>query len=79
MAPPGATTTELVLEGSTDGTLWVPLANLRGSESIVHPFYEATLSHSTALSQVRLRAAGTGFSADRPFYIERLSELSFFE
>ncbi|WP_375772246.1 hypothetical protein NR798_15600 [Archangium gephyra] len=75
----GATTTDLVIEGSTDGTLWVPLANLRGGESIVHPFYEATLSNPTALSQVRLRAAGTSFSADRPFYIERLSELSFFE
>ena len=80
----GATrTTELVLEGSTDGTTWVPLANLGGIGSgtivIVHPFYEATLSHPTALSQVRLRAAGTSLSDDRPFYIEHLSELSLFE
>ncbi|OJT16756.1 hypothetical protein BO221_49020 [Archangium sp. Cb G35] len=75
----GATTKELVLEGSTDGTTWVALANLLGSEFNVYPFYEATLSHPTALSHVRLRAAGTPISEDRPFFIEHLSELSFFE
>lgn len=73
------TTNELVLEGSADGTTWVVLADLRGGEFTAHPFYEATLSHPTAVSHVRLRAAGTSISADRPFYIERLSELSLFE
>ncbi|WPB74066.1 hypothetical protein KYC5002_34170 [Archangium violaceum] len=75
----GATTKELVLEGSTDGSTWVVLANLLGSQSIVQPFYEATLSHPTALSHVRLRAAGTPINAENPFYIAQLSELSFFE
>lgn len=75
----GATTKELVLEGSTDGTTWVALANLLGSESLLQPFYEATLSHPTALSHVRLRAAGTPINAENPFYIAQLSELSFFE
>ncbi|REG28953.1 hypothetical protein ATI61_108496 [Archangium gephyra] len=77
--PIGSTTTELVLEGSTDGSTWVALANLRGSESLIQStFHEVALSHPTALSQVRLRAAGTT-SDSTPFRIEQLSELSLFE
>jgi hypothetical protein len=66
--------TELVLEGSSDGTTWVPLANvLQGTQ--VPKYAEITLSGTTAVSQVRLR--GTSTSAD--FGLRQLNELSLFE
>jgi hypothetical protein len=66
---------ELVLEGSADGTNWVALANLLDGSSPLREYHELTLSHSTPLSQVRVRAAPSG-SND---YIQKLSELSLFE
>jgi hypothetical protein len=75
--PIDATVTELALEGSTDGTTWVTLASLLGSESALSSFHEVALSHPTALSQVRLRAAGS--TRDNTFRIYQLSELSLFE
>ncbi|MFY0565701.1 hypothetical protein ACN28E_17910 [Archangium lansingense] len=69
-------TSELVLEGSTDGTTWVLLADLREGLS-VRSYYEVALSHPTALSQVRLRTAGSSNATD--YDIDSLSELSLFE
>ncbi len=66
--------TELVLEGSSDGTTWVPLANvLKGPE--VPGFAELDLSGTTAVSQVRLRGTSTSAS----FKLRKLNELSLFE
>ena len=66
---------ELVLEGSADGTQWVGLANLRGGTAQVPAFQEHTVTNTTPLSHVRVRATGSGTD----FRIERLSELSLFE
>lgn len=67
--------TEAVLEGSPDGSTWVPLANLLSGQS-VPPFAEVDLNPSAgALSQVRLRTT----SQDNSFRIRSLSELSLFE
>jgi hypothetical protein len=68
------TPNELVLEGSADGTTWVPLANvLQGTGA--PEFAELDLNGTTAVSQVRLR----GTSTDAAFKLRELSELSLFE
>ena len=64
---------ELVLEGSGDGTTWVPLANLLEDGMAVR-FIEVDLNHSTPLSQVRVRSIGQ----DNPGIIS-LNEVSLFE
>ena len=64
---------ELILEGSTDGTTWVPLANLLDGSSQVRAFIEVPLSESTPLSQVRLSLNDSGSSA-----LLGLSEFSLF-
>ena len=64
---------ELVLEGSGDGTTWVPLANLLKDGEVAH-FLELDLNHPAPLSQVRVRSTGqenTGITA--------LNEVSLFE
>lgn len=66
---------ELVLEGSTDGTQWVSLANLRDGSQPRRSFLEVPLSHPSPLSHVRVRATFTN-TTDR---IHSLSELSLFE
>lgn len=67
---------ELVLEGSSDGLTWVPLANLlRGS--IVPAFQEVELNHTTALSHVRVRLTPQDDSSSQALI--RISELSLFE
>ncbi len=67
---------ELVLEGSSDGVTWVPLANLLRDNS-VPTFLEVDLSYPTALSQVRVRL--TPQDANSSQGLLRLSELSLFE
>jgi len=67
---------ELVLEGSTDGTTWVPLANLLQNNTSLRRFSEIELSHPSALSHVRLRGSAPD---DSSFRISSLSELSLFE
>jgi hypothetical protein len=64
---------ELVLEGSADGTTWVPLVNLLQGGDPIH-FGEFDLNHSTPLSQVRIRSTGDDNSG-----ITSLSEVSLFE
>lgn len=66
---------ELVLEGSSDGSQWVALANLREGTTAVRDFIEVTLSNSTPMSQVRLRAP----SSNAKDHIQSLNELSLFE
>lgn len=67
---------ELVLEGSSDGLTWVPLANLlRGVN--VPAFQDVELSHPTALSQVRIRLTPRDNSSSAGLI--RISELSLFE
>ena len=63
----------LVLEGSTDGTTWVTLANLLDDSASVRPFIEASLSTSTPVSQVRLTLSDSG-----SITLLGLSELSLF-
>jgi hypothetical protein len=65
---------ELVLEGSSDGATWVPLANLLTGQP-EDSFLEFNLTHPSPISQVRLR----GTSTTSEFYISSLSELSLFE
>ena len=67
---------ELVLEGSSDGLTWVPLANLL-RVSIVPAFQEVELSHPTALSHVRVRLTPRDNSTSQA--LTRISELSLFE
>jgi hypothetical protein len=66
---------ELVLEGSSDGTQWVGLANLMEGTTQVRDFIEVTLSNPTPLSQVRLRATSTNATDS----IQKLNEVSLFE
>lgn len=66
---------ELVLEGSGDGTQWVALTNLMEGTPKAHDFIEVTLSNPTPVSQVRLRAT----SSDARKRILTLNELSLFE
>jgi hypothetical protein len=68
---------ELVLEGSSDGVTWVPLANLH-RVSLVPAFQEVELKHPTALSQVRVRLTPSDASSTSQG-LTRLSELSLFE
>jgi hypothetical protein len=67
------TPNELVLEGSGDGTTWVPLANLlKDGEPM--SYSEIDLKHSAPLSHVRIRSTGQDNSG-----ITSLSEVSLFE
>ncbi|RJS25708.1 hypothetical protein DRW03_04285 [Corallococcus sp. H22C18031201] len=68
------TLTEVVLEGSADGTQWVPLVNLLAGAG-VQRFMEVDLSGTTAVSQVRLRAA----TKDATAGLRSLGQLSVFE
>jgi hypothetical protein len=68
------TMSELVLEGSADGTQWVTLANLLSGGS-VQPFMELSLTGTTPVSQVRVRAASQDTAAD----LRSLGQLSLFE
>lgn len=63
----------LILEGSTDGATWVPLANLLEGSAQVRAFIEVPLGASTPVSQVRLSLGDSGSSA-----LRGLSELSLF-
>ncbi|PTL82773.1 hypothetical protein DAT35_18585 [Vitiosangium sp. GDMCC 1.1324] len=69
------TPSELVLEGSSDGTQWVGLANLLEGTNAVRTFIEVPLSNPAPLSHVRLRAT----SPNSDFRLYWLSELSLFE
>lgn len=71
----GYAPTAFVLEGSSDGTTWVTLANLADGTTQEHGFMELTLSNPTALSQVRLRAT----SANAKDHLLTLNEVSLFE
>ncbi|WP_309894788.1 hypothetical protein [Archangium sp.] len=64
---------ELVLEGSSDGTTWVPLANLLQGGGVTD-FSELALNHPAPLSHVRIRSTGEDKSG-----ITSLSEVSLFE
>jgi hypothetical protein len=64
---------EMVLEGSGDGTTWVPLANLIQGGSVIG-YSELDLNHPAPLSQVRIRSTGEDKSG-----ITSLSEVSLFE
>jgi hypothetical protein len=64
---------ELVLEGSSDGTTWVPLANLLQGGRVTK-FSELDLNHPAPLSQVRIRSTGQDKSG-----ITSLNEVSLFE
>jgi len=64
---------ELVLEGSGDGTTWVPLANLL-EDGMAIRYNEIDLNHPAPLSQVRIRATGQDKSG-----IISLNEVSLFE
>lgn len=68
------TMNELVLEGSADGTQWMPLANLLGGAG-VQPFMEVDLTGTTPVSQVRVRAAPRETTGD----LRSLGQLSLFE
>ncbi len=68
---------ELVLEGSSDGVTWVPLANLLRNGS-TEEFLEVELNHPTALSQVRVRLTPEDANSSSAA-LTRLSELSLFE
>jgi hypothetical protein len=65
---------EMVLEGSSDGTTWVPLANLLQAGGGVIDFGELDLNHPAPLSQVRIRSTGEDKSG-----ITSLNEVSLFE
>ncbi len=65
---------ELVLEGSADGTQWMPLANLLGGAG-VQPFMEVDLTGTTPVSQVRVRATPRDTTGD----LRSLGQLSLFE
>jgi hypothetical protein len=64
---------EMVLEGSGDGTTWVPLANLLQGGAVIG-YSELDLNHPAPLSQVRIRSTGEDKSG-----ITSLSEVSLFE
>lgn len=64
----------LVLEGSSDGVVWLPLGNLLDSSTQVRAFIEVPISTSTALSQVRVTLNSTNTTD----FIQGLSELSLF-
>lgn len=68
------TVSELVLEGSVDGTQWMPLANLL-DDSGVQPFLELELTGTTPVSQVRVRATPQGTTGE----LRSLGQLSLFE
>ncbi|MBJ6759190.1 hypothetical protein JGU66_00355 [Myxococcaceae bacterium JPH2] len=68
------TMTEVVLEGSVDGTQWLPLANLLAGTG-VQRFMEVDLTGATAVSQVRLRATPKDTTAE----LRSLGQLSVFE
>ncbi|WP_426749717.1 carboxypeptidase-like regulatory domain-containing protein [Myxococcus sp. Y35] len=70
------TLSELVLEGSADGTQWMPLANLLGDAG-VQPFLELDLPGTTPVSQVRVRA--TPQDATGTGRLRSLGQLSLFE
>ena len=63
----------LMLEGSADGTTWLPLGSLLDASAQVRSFIEVPITSSTALSQVRL-------SLDDPndVSIHWISEISLF-
>jgi len=65
---------ELVLEGSADGTQWMPLANLLGGDG-VQSFMELDLTGTTPVSQVRVRAT----PRDTAGHLRSLGQLSLFE
>ncbi|WP_375758705.1 hypothetical protein [Corallococcus exercitus] len=65
---------ELVLEGSADGTQWMPLANLLGGAG-VQPFMEVALTGTTPVSQVRVRATPRETTGE----LRSLGQLSLFE
>jgi hypothetical protein len=67
--------TAFVLEGSSDGTQWVSLANLMEGTPKTRGFIELPLSNPTPVSQVRLRATS---SSDQD-HLVTLNELSLFE
>lgn len=66
--------TELVLEGSTDGTQWLPLANLLAGAG-VRPFMEVDLTGATSVSRVRVRATPRETTGE----LRSLGQLSIFE
>lgn len=68
------TMTELVLEGSADGTQWLPLANLLGGAG-VRPFMEVDLTGTTPVSHVRVRATPRDTTGE----LRSLGQLSLFE
>lgn len=68
------TMNELVLEGSADGTQWVPLANLLDGAG-VRPFMEVDLADTAPVSQVRVRAT----PQDTAGALRSLGQLSLFE
>jgi hypothetical protein len=68
------TMNELVLEGSADGTQWMPLANLLGGAG-VQPFMEVDLTGTTPVSQVRVRATPKDTTGE----LRSLGQLSLFE
>ncbi|MCK8500195.1 MULTISPECIES: hypothetical protein [Myxococcus] len=65
---------ELVLEGSADGTQWVPLANLLEGTG-ARPFVEVDLTGTTAVSQVRVKAVPRETTGQ----LRSLGQLSLFE
>ncbi|MCP3167748.1 hypothetical protein [Myxococcus qinghaiensis] len=66
--------TELVLEGSADGTQWLPLANLLAGAG-VRPFMEVDLTGTTPVSRVRVRATPRETTGQ----LRSLGQLSLFE
>lgn len=66
--------TELVLEGSADGTQWLPLANLLAGAG-VRPFMEVDLTGTTSVSRVRVRATPRETTGQ----LRSLGQLSLFE
>ncbi|WXH31901.1 hypothetical protein WA016_05880 [Myxococcus stipitatus] len=65
---------ELVLEGSADGTQWASLANLLAGAG-AQAFMEVDLTGTTAVSQVRIRAVPRDATSD----LRSLAQLSLFE